>query len=619
MMHNYTYGYNSQYSKGSINNDIVNFETLNYIAKQHCIQTLLNCFYRETCSSKKYIRIINRKQLKQIHAHLPQPLFNHFGLFMVINLPSMKTDITIAIKNDSKIGFCQYQSIPYVQLTNASWKSLLWNELAELLLKELSHFHGESFNHELYEQIKNSVRVMSRAIEFHKNKKSHGQISFIESEQSLIFGHAFHPSPKNREGLKIKEIQEYSPELKAKFALHYFLVREDFIIQNSLLEKSAIDLVAENSPDSLQKKDNYALICTHPWQAHYLKKLPLVKKALQEGHLHDLGQHGEHYYPTSSVRTVYHPNNPFFYKLSLNIRITNCVRKNAIYELKSAVCLTKIIQTKMDDVKNIFPDFHIMLEPAYISVDLPEGTAEERKEVMEGFGMIFRQNFSQEQLDAATPTLAGSLFGKSLTGSSHIHENMTELATKLHVSYESAALTWLNQYLEKCLHPLLYFHFNLGITFEPHLQNVLIGIKDHMPECIFIRDLEGTKLDKEKWPEDQLIGLEVNAKQSVYYAEQLAWNRMAYCLLVNNIGEAVFHLANGCAQLESRLWKCVRESLLSFQEKYGNDHSKQRIHGLLSHDPLPIKCNLTTRFLKRADKGAVYEYLTDHPLKEKLD
>ena len=588
------------------------------IAKQHCIETLLNCFYRETRASGKYIRVLSSKELKNIDTKLPKSLMNHRGFFMLINLTAIDAEIIVAIKNDSKIGFCYYQSMPYLKLNNTTWKTLTWDELAILLLKELANCYQQPFNNELFEQIKNSVQVMSNSIKFNKQlnrKEKNKELNFIESEQSLLFGHAFHPSPKSREGLTLQEIDEFSPEFKAKFSLHYFLVRKDYIIQHSLLEKSAIELVQENSPKYLQEKDNYVLICTHPWQANYLKQLSIVKKALKQGYLYDLGQKGDQYYPTSSIRTVYHPNNSFFYKFSLNIRITNCVRKNAIYELKTAVCLTKILLTKLDEIKHNFPNFHLMLEPAYLSIDLPKGSADEKKEVTEGFGMIFRQNFSPLQLEESTPILAGSLFGKSL-GNSNIFNNINELCNKLNVSYEMAATIWFNQYAGKIIHPLLYCHFNLGITFEPHLQNVLIGMKDHMPLCVFVRDLEGTKLSTEHWSAEDFTDLEESARQSVYYSEQLAWNRITYCLLVNNIGEAIFHIANGCARLEMMLWGIVRQHLISFQDKYGNEHSKNRIHGLLTNDPLPIKCNFMTRFLKRADKGAVYDYLLDHPLQE---
>lgn len=586
------------------------------IANTRCIENLLNCFYRETLESGKYVDVLSRMEVKEHYFNLPKAIKNHSNSFMRLKLVTVDSEILIAIKHDSKIGFCHYQSMPYLKINVSEWKMLTWHDLATLLLTELANYHQQPFNTELLEQIKNSVQVMATIVNFrmHLDKDEIQDLSFINSEQSLHFGHTFHPTPKSREDLSLEDVYQFSPEFKTTFPLYYFSVRKDLLIQKSLLNKSAIDLVGEHAPAHLQQVDNYHVICTHPWQARYLKELPLVKNAIMNGDIIDLGQDGESYYPTSSVRTVYHPNNDFFYKLSLNVRLTNCVRKNAIYELESAVCLSKMILTKLDAIKQKFANFHIMLEPGFLSVNLPGGTEDERKKVTEGFGMILRQNFSDEQLKDATPILAGALFGKSLSENSPISQNIENLANQLQTNYETAAIKWFQKYVEITLQPLLDCHFNFGITFEPHLQNVLIGMQDYMPTSIFIRDLEGTKLSAEYWPIELLADLDEKTKQSIYYSEELGWNRIAYCLLVNNIGEAIFHIANGCANLESILWGIVRQQLTTFQEKYGNVHAKKRISGLLSTDALPIKGNFMTRLLKKADKQSAYYYLADHPL-----
>lgn len=586
------------------------------IAEKQCIETLLNCFYRETLNSGKYIQILSLNELKKHYKELPVILETDNNFFMILSLPETERKIIIAIKYPSKIGLCHYKSMPYIQKEISSWQEVTWKELAIYLLKELSIQYHQPFNYELLEQIKNSIQVMSTVINYHLQsiRKETTNISFIESEQSLIFGHTFHPAPKSREGLTPKDIYEFSPELNANFSLHYFLVKKEHLIHESLTDKSATDIIRENSPRHLYIKDNYVLVCTHPWQALHLKKLPSVKEAIKRGYIYDIGKHGKKYYATSSIRTVYHPDNDFFYKFSLNIRITNCVRKNSIYELKTAVFLSKILQSKLIEIKNKFPNFELMLETAFLTVDLPTSSEEERKQITEGFGVIFRQSFSKEQFKAYTPTLAGTLFSKDLSGRSFIFHHINHLSKDLKIDYKNVAVKWFEQYIEKLLYPLLYCHFNLGITFEPHLQNVLVGINNHLPSHIFIRDMEGTKLSTEFWDEELLTDLDDKEKKSLYYSEQLAWNRITYCLLVNNIGEAIFHIANGSEHLEEILWNCVKKHLKNFLENYGNEHAKKRISGLLSNEPLPIKGNLTTRFLKKADKEALYYYLTEHPL-----
>ena len=591
------------------------------MANSRCIETLLNCFHRETLVTGKYVQILNHLEISHFYSKLPNALINYTGLFMRLNLTTIKHEIIVGIKYNSKIGFFHYQSLPYLKKIDSLWQELDWQTLANILLQELANHYEQPFNDELLKQIKNSVQVMTDSLSFclQTDIKKTIDLSFIESEQSLLFGHTFHPSPKSRENLTPKNIYDFSPEFKAKFSLNYFSVKKEYIIQESLLKKSAIDIIQENSPSFLQKNHEDVLICTHPWEAQYLKQVSIIKSALKNNYLKDLGQLGEEYSPTSSIRTLYHPDNSFFYKFSLHVRITNCIRKNSIYELKTAVFLTKILLTTLANTQHQFPHFHLMLEPAFLSVDFKNGSKEERQSVTEGFGMIFRENFSPAQLAASTPILAGTLFGKSLWGNSYIFNTIESLSHHLRINYETAATRWFNRYIEMLLYPLLYYHFNLGITFEPHLQNILIGMKDNLPMCIFVRDLEGTKLRLAEWPIDFFSQLDETAKQSLNYSEPLSWNRITYCLFANNLGEAIFHIAHGDLKLETKLWSIVKQHLVLFQEQYGNESSKKRIYGLLSNDPLPVKGNLTTRFLKRNDKQAVYYYLMDHPLKEEKE
>lgn len=588
------------------------------IAEKRCIETLLNCFYRETLESGKYIRILGTQELESLYAGVPKSLISHSGLFMHINLSLIDVAIIVAIKRPSKLGFCHIRSVPYLR-ESSDWKELNWQELMFFLLKELSENEGRTLNIELVDQINNSYHVMAAAInaKIHEDEKSIVDSSYIESEQALLFGHSFHPAPKSREGFIPEDIHEFSPELSAQFQLHYFLVKKEYVWSESVLDKSALDIIQENISLDLAR-EGYLLVCTHPWQARYLKQLPIVKRALDEGILYDLGKQGQTYHATSSIRTVYNSESKYFYKFSLNVRITNCVRKNAVYELKSAVLLTKLLLTKEAEILNKFPDFHLLLEPASVSVNLPNGSVEEQLAATEGFGIIFRENFTDDQLKEVKPFLAGSLFSKTLGGDSdsHISNVIKALSDSLKSDYASVAKQWFNKYVEKLVFPILYCHFNLGLTFEPHLQNVLIGIDNEcMPTQIFIRDLEGTKLNSSIWPLEKNIDEDEKVKQSIYYSDQQAWDRITYCLLVNNIGEAIFHLSGEDENLENKLWSCVKEQLNIFKECYGNNQAEQRIGGLLSDDPLPIKGNFMTRFLKKADKQAVYYYLTDHPLK----
>ena len=126
------------------------------------------------------------------------------------------------------------------------------------------------------------------------------------------------------------------------------------------------------------------------------------------------------------------------------------------------------------------------------------------------------------------------------------------------------------------------------------------------PSHIYIRDLEGTKLLPEQWPDTRLTGLTERAKASVRYSEKLGVKRIGYCLLINNLAQSVFFLAREDAELEARLWGCLGSTLKRYQQHHGNTFSERLIRQLLDGAPWPNKTNLLNRVLKRRDRASEY-------------
>lgn len=142
-----------------------------------------------------------------------------------------------------------------------------------------------------------------------------------------------------------------------------------------------------------------------------------------------------------------------------------------------------------------------------------------------------------------------------------------------------------------------------GVVLEPHLQNVLVCVGDDgLPRQVLFRDLEGTKL----LPEHHATALAKLPPQVAgplgYDAEQ-AWNRLAYCLFVNNIGDMLAALADLSPGTEGALWSAVRRTVSGYATRYGRH---PRLDALLAGEPLPAKANLLTRWGRAADRQATY-------------
>ena len=156
------------------------------------------------------------------------------------------------------------------------------------------------------------------------------------------------------------------------------------------------------------------------------------------------------------------------------------------------------------------------------------------------------------------------------------------------------------------MYPILECYFAYGIVFEPHLQNVVIGLSNNKPTHVYLRDFEGVKLISELYPEDKLSGTGARTRESLWYTSEQGWNRVCYCMFVNNFCEAIHQISLGDARLERLLWQEVKHHLRHYQSCYGTALSKGRIDGLINGRTLPSKANLSNRFRMQADKLAGY-------------
>ncbi|WP_375737872.1 IucA/IucC family protein [Pseudomonas boanensis] len=556
-------------------------------AQRHAIECLINCYLRE------YALPRGEASLDAKDHDLPMSLRQLAGQRVSIRLPGGR--LALLADRTSVLGRCRFISTPYFKGNGHGWRSLGALELARLMLAPLTSAerHGE-----LVQQIDNSLQITRTFLRHAVPANQQPDDSLLRSEQHQVWGHALHPTPKSREGVSIDDLLACSPEVGACFALHWFRVNPALVRH-----------LGEDPRATLQQlcgRDD--LYPCHPWEVKRILADPLVKRAQAQGLMEYLGPQGLTLYPTSSVRTLYHPDLAYFLKFSVHVRLTNCVRKNAWYELDSAVALTGLLAPVMTELASAQPGFKLMPEPAASTLDLSAlGTLDEAREVTECFGILYRQNLDPASRAAHSPQVAMALFTWDLHGHSVCQQRVRQCAERLGLAHADAALRWLDCYAGLLLGGVLHCLFRQGVVLEPHLQNTVLGFDDSGLPCrVWIRDLEGTKLVAEHWPPARLGHLDKRTRASLYYSPDKAWKRVAYCTLVNNLGEAIFHLADGSAALEKRLWAQVGQ-LLELQRELLGDPVELR--EFCAGATLPSKENFMTRLLQRADREAGYTAL----------
>lgn len=536
-------------------------------AAERSIAVLLNCYLREYAQP--------RGAVSEFEGELPRALKVH-GNVLSIRFPLLDKACLIAHQGRvrSNYVFC---SEPYAQA--AVSRVLDWRELASLIIAELGCEFPQAFNSELFAQVENSL---SNLQQYFAHPPGPGDSPYLYSEQMLSAGHTYHPAPKAREGMSDADLYAYSPELQAEFQLFYFGVDERCFVHKSNLniQPSLPDLQRTFSGHSHQP-----IVGVHPWQARFLLEQPVVQKALQDGRLTALGTGGIRFAPTASVRTLYSRHSPYFFKQSLHMRLTNCVRKNAWYELESALLLDR----HWRGLPQPLPDFTLLSEPAYTTVDLGDTLTRE------AFSTIFR-DARPIQSSPHPVYMAASLFGGTADG------QLLERAL-----HGAEPLEWYREYSRLVVWPALHYYAHHGVVFEPHLQNTLIQVQGGKPRHGFFRDLEGTKLVGSRLHQD----MHPEIARSLYYSDEQAWRRFAYCVVFNQLSEVIQHLT---AVPAAELWTATRQSLHDYQAAYGNRESQRIILRLLQDRKLPVKANLITRFLREKDRNATYVWV-ENPLR----
>ncbi|WP_330285965.1 IucA/IucC family protein [Streptomyces sp. NBC_00576] len=542
--------------------------------------TLLNCLLREVSGPE-------RQTVVDV-GHL------------LLRLPRRGVLLRVSLRRTSLLGAHRFTG-PVSEQAGDGWAVVDWRRLAEYTRDELSLRTGER-NDEFLEQIASSHQAVTAALAYGRPAGPvDGHLAaYLASEQSLLFGHRFHPTPKARTG-DPRAWSVYAPETGAVFPLRHLAVRAHLIAEECAdpWATAALDGQRTDVPDG------YRLLPTHPWQYDTLREHPLLRAALERGDILDLGPGGRPFAATASVRTLY--DGETFLKFSLNVRITNCLRKNSSYELSGAVALTRALAPALTDLAERFPGSAVLREPAYRTLALPGPDGTPDRDLFEGFGVIVREGLARHLAPGATPLLAAAVADEYPSSPAHVSRLLTD-------ADPDTALDWWSAYLELLVPPVLAAYFDHGLVLEPHLQNVLICVgADGRPLQVLFRDLEGTKLVPEHHT-DTLTGVPAEVAGPMTYDAQRGWDRVVYCLLVNHIAELLAALADLHPEAEAALWARVRDTLRTYADRSG---CPPRLAALLAGVPLPAKANLLTRWERKADREAGYVRLPS-PLAEDI-
>lgn len=456
---------------------------------------------------------------------------------------------------------------------------------------------------DLVVRVADSLRRTTDFIADRRHRPEDQADPFLAAEQALLLGHPLHPTPKSREGLSEAEAGRYSPELRGSFPLHWIAVSPDVLAHDSAWTedgraRTAAELTSHLAGPGLPLPAGHAALPVHPWQLRELRDRPATAALLDAGLLRDLGPHGEPWFPTSSVRTLYRPGAPAMLKLSLGLRITNSRRENLRKELHRGVEVHRLLGTGLaEQWQAAHPGFDVVRDPAWLAVDDPDG------EPVPGLDVMIRANPFRSHDDAVC--VAGLVSPRPTadpaerTGhpamSSRLADTVTRLAARTGRTRAAVSAEWFLRYLEHVVRPVLWLDGEAGIALEAHQQNTLLLLDaEGWPVGGRSRDNQGYYFRESRRAEleQRLPGIGVHS--DTFVDDDVTDERFAYYLAINNILGLIGAFGSQRLADETLLIAAFRRFL--GEAAAGPNRQRSTLPSLLLDSPtLRCKANMLTR------------------------
>ena len=537
----------------------------------------------------------------------------------VVELQLLRLNVTVAVGVSFRSIVGRHKlTCAYRQCGQWQWEKLDDMAAVMLLIREIyTDNSDDTAGHEmeLMARVIDSCRSTETFIAERTDDPALHSNTFIDADQSLIFGHWLHPTPKSRPGIHTWQQAHYTPELCGEFQLHFFAAERALVSQSSIAEQSAEQIayvIAGHGGEALPEfTDDRVLLPVHPLQAQWLLHQPHVQSLLKTNQLIDVGRLGARFTPTSSLRTLYCASLDFMVKLSVPVKITNSLRINMHHELDAGVVVAKLLRAC--GFSKQYPVFQTIDDPAYLTLTLPDCTES-------GFETIFRDNpFRGEKADSAVLCIA-ALTQEPLTSEtpSRLAAMVNALAKRNKLSRKKAAMQWFDAYWHCAIEPAIRLYDSYGVALEAHQQNSLLEIRNGLPQRYYYRDNQGFYLSQSHRTRLLQLEPELIKTRDLFYPDDMIRDRCGYYLFVNQLFSVINRLALDGLIGETELLRHTQQKLQQLKTEL-DGVGAALIDSVLERRALPCKGNLLTRVedldeLQAELELAVYTHI-DNPLR----
>lgn len=470
-------------------------------------------------------------------------------------------------------------------------------------------------------------RWNTRYLEHHK--KPRRELSFAQLESAITEGHLYHPSFKARTGFTLQDHIQYGPEAAGTIQFRWLAIQSEHVEYN--YPSASIDFwtkelgeeqftVLSKRLESLGKNwVSYALVPIHPWQVDAIQNRGLAD-AIDCGDIIELGEAGDFYQATQSLRTLVNVSHPekANVKIPLNLVSTSSHRNLQDHFVCTAPAISTWLQEVVAKDEYLQREGKLLLLSEYAGLLYKPDDEAKAKEMDGLIGAIFRESI----VDKLQPGEEAIPFTALMLVESDNRPFIADWLDRYGVD------AWVNRLLDVMLVPIWHMLVHNGIAFEAHCQNLILTHKDGWPHRIALRDFHEDMEyveDYLKFPEHlpklaetdsyfETIALDEGFSMSDIDELRELFMDTVYVL---NLADLSFLLERYHDYSEAQFWNRVREYLNDYRQSGITDPA--RIDRIGAENPSIIVESLLKKKILNGGTLDYFEHTVSNPLATELD